>query len=487
MNFTYMKTNITKFIILYFVLLISFIFISYKFFIGDFIYLEKTQNINNINSLVNNIDKNLKNISSTAHDYSQWDDSYEFAKNKNKAYIYENFREGALTLEGLDLDAMIYLGLDNKVFFSKYRNDFLQKNKEDFENYLIKKFKNKNTVDSIVNYNSNFIYLSKSKILRSDLRGDARGYIITIQLLNNMDFLEEHSLFNKIKISTRKSLQNDFEMNLTFLKNVKIKTQLKSDSIVNYINFYTQEEEYIITLISKNSNNIIQKGKRTILLFNLVISIILLFIFFFIYKNQFLIENQNSMLNKEVENRTELLNKAYSKLKDKNSKLYALANIDSLTKIRNRRNYFIKSEVLLKNAIKLNKNLFVLLIDLDYFKKINDTYGHAAGDKVLIRFCKIVSSIIDEETIFGRIGGEEFSITFYDISSEKVHTIAEEIRNRCANEELNIDDKIIRFTVSMGLTPRADFTNIDKIMHNSDNLLYEAKNSGRNKLIRTNR
>ena len=87
-------------------------------------------------------------------------------------------------------------------------------------------------------------------------------------------------------------------------------------------------------------------------IFNFLISIILFFILYFIYKNQYLIENQNILLNKEIERRTKQLNKAFRKLKDKNNELFTLANIDSLTKIRNRRSYFIESENLLNIAIQ---------------------------------------------------------------------------------------------------------------------------------------
>ncbi len=487
MRFKYIRTNIVKFILSYFILIISFIFISYKFFLDDFIYLEKMQNLNNVNSLLHDIDGNLKNISGTTHDYSQWDDTYTFAQDKNKNYIYENFRDGTATLEGINIDAMLYLDIENRVFFSKYRNSFLESNKKDFEKYISSNLKNKNVVDTIINYKSKFLYLSKSEILKSDFTGKPKGYLISVKLSENKDFLINYSLFDEIKISTHDSIQNNLEINLAFLKNVKIQTYYENDMIINHINFYNFDGEYLISLISKNNSNIVLKGKKTILLFNLLISLILFLVFFYIYKSQYLIENQNSLLNEEVANRTKLLNMAYDKLKSKNNELFTLANIDSLTKIRNRRSYFIKSEELLSKAIKFNHNLHVLLIDLDHFKTINDTYGHNVGDKVLISFCNIVSSIIDKKIVFGRIGGEEFSLTFYNKTDEEVTKISEEIRDTCSNAEIKIDNKVVKFTVSMGLASREDFDNIDKILHNSDKLLYQAKKSGRNKLIRTNR
>ena len=128
------------------------------------------------------------------------------------------------------------------------------------------------------------------------------------------------------------------------------------------------------------------------------------------------------------------------------------------------------------------------MIDLDYFKLINDKYGHAIGDKVLIEFCFIVNSIIDDGIIFGRIGGEEFCITFFDKDIEIVENIAEKIRNNCANKQIILENnEILNFTISMGLSCRDNFDDIDKILQKSDELLYEAKETGRNRLIRVHR
>ena len=232
----------------------------------------------------------------------------------------------------------------------------------------------------------------------------------------------------------------------------------------------------------------VNNAKKTIYTFNFIVSIVLFLVFYFIYKNQYLIQTRNDVLNKEVTRRTRQLDKAFRKLKDKNKELYSLAHIDSLTKIRNRRSFFIESEELLNSAIKNDKNLCVLMIDLDHFKSINDKYGHSIGDKVLIEFCLIVNSIIDEKAIFGRIGGEEFCITFFNKDIESVENIAEKIRNNCANKQIILENnEILNFTISMGLSCRDNFDNIDKILQKSDELLYEAKKTGRNRLIRFHR
>lgn len=487
MKIKYFRTYIFYFIISYILLLFFLFFTSYKFFLNDFLLLEKIQNENNIKNFLTTIDNDLKNLKSTANDYSNWDDTYEFIKDKNKEYIYENFREGSQTLKNLNIDSMIYLNLEQEVVFSIYDNKDLENNKNDFEKFIITKFKEKDDLNSIVNFNSSFLYLSKSEILKSDKTGEKRGYIIAIKLLNNKQLFNK-TIFSKIEISNEKELSADLKLNLQVLENIKIKTETTTHDILNGIHFFDYKNEYVISIKTSNQRELVNNGKKTIYIFNFIVSLVLFLVLYFIYKNQYLIQTRNYILNKEVEKRTRQRDKAFEKLKVKNKELYALANIDYLTKIKNRRSFFIKSQEALNNAIKKNQNFSILMIDLDNFKSINDKYGHPIGDKVLIEFCNIVNSIIDNEAIFGRIGGEEFCITFFDKDIEIVNNIAENIRESCAKKQILLENsEILNFTISLGLSSRDDFNNIDKILQKSDELLYEAKEKGRNRLIRMHR
>lgn len=487
MSIQYIRSNIFFFIISYLLLFIFVFFTSYKFFVNDFMLLEKIQNESNLKTFLNNVNNDLENLKNITNDYAKWDDTYIFAKDKNEKYIYENFREGTLTLQNLKIQGIIYLNLKEEVLFSTYSNEELKAKKNSFEKYIIDKFKEKDDLSTIINFDSEFLYLAKSEILKSDDSGNVRGFVVTIKNLDN-DFLEKnHSIFKEINITNKKSEKFDTEFHLTTLKNVKITVDTDSKFIINNINFFDYNNEYIISINSFNFRDIVEHGKETIYIFNLIFSIILFLIFFYMYKNQYLVETQNEMLNKEVSKRTRQLDKAFRKLKNKNQELYNLANIDYLTKIKNRRSFFIQSEQALEKAIKNNHNLCILMIDIDFFKSINDTYGHSVGDKVLMEFCMIVDSSIEEDAIFGRIGGEEFCITFYDKTIIDVNKIAEDIRNKCETNEIIINNQKIKFTVSMGLSCRENMNNIDKILQKSDELLYEAKNSGRNRLIRTNR
>ena len=291
------------------------------------------------------------------------------------------------------------------------------------------------------------------------------------------------SIFKTISISDNYLESANEKLDFEYL-NTKTKVDLQPNYLINNIQFFNKNNEFIISLVTTNERDIINNSKRTIYIFNLIVFLIMGVIFLFIYKNQYLIVNQNRILNEEVERRTRQLHLAYGKLDEKNKELYEYANTDSLTKIRNRRNYFIESKKLLESSILENRYFHILMIDIDNFKKINDRFGHANGDKVLINFCNIVNSIIDKDMIFGRIGGEEFCITFYNKDINEITQISETIRETCAKSEMIEDANKITFTVSMGLSSRNDLKDIDKILQKADELLYLAKGNGKNRLIR---
>jgi len=482
MNLKLIKVNVPLFISSYLTIILIFLFVSYKFIISDFISLEKSQNQNNINTILKSMNTNIENISNIMDDYSKWDDSYDFILNQNKDYIYENFREGTNTLEDLDIDFIIYSNKQQQVLFSKYKNKNLELEHELFETDVLKKFKNLKHTNTIMKFKSHYLYLVKAEILKSDETGETSGWITSGKIITNESLNQISKAFTTIKISDFSTKETDSIVSLPYLKNVKITTSVNSENLNNIIQFYV--DNYIFSLITENKRDIINNGKKTIFTFNLIVDIFLLIIFYIIYKNQIMLIQNNKLLELKVNRRTKQLSHSLRKIKVKNKELYTQANIDSLTQIKNRRSYFKKSESLLKEAIKEEKSFSILMIDIDHFKKVNDTYGHAIGDMVLIEFCAIINTIIEDD-VFGRIGGEEFCITFFDKDEKEMNIIAEKIRLKCEESSLMIEDKTINFTVSLGLSCRENFDNVDEILQVSDELLYKAKKGGRNRLIRS--
>lgn len=484
MKYKYIKFNIVYFLILYILLCGIVFYTSNKFFLNDFLAIEKEQNKNSIETFLNVINKNIESLTNSTNDYANWDDTYEFMKNKNKKYIYANFREGSHTLAEINLDSIMYVNTKDKIVYSQYDNEYLNANKKEFESFLIEKFKSVNNINTIINFNSKFVYVFKSQVKMSDKTGENVGYIVTSKLLNAEALSKRYAIFESVKIGNVLDNKFDFDIKLNYL-DTKVTLFMDDNYLVNNIQFFDEKNEYIISLSATSQRNLIKNSKKTMVIFNLIVFVIMFFIFFFIYKNQSLINNQNELLNKRVERRTKRLRYAYKKISEKNKELYTLANMDSLTKIRNRRKYFIESKALLEKAITNNQNFDIAIIDIDNFKKINDKFGHSVGDEVLITFCDIVNGLIDKNIPFGRIGGEEFCITFYDKKEDEVNEICENIRKKCEKYNLNIDGGFLTFTISLGLSSKNNSNEtIDKILQRADALLYEAKNSGKNRLIR---
>ncbi|RHW76593.1 GGDEF domain-containing protein [Colwellia sp. RSH04] len=164
--------------------------------------------------------------------------------------------------------------------------------------------------------------------------------------------------------------------------------------------------------------------------------------------------------------------------------LQMLANTDSLTGLSNRRFAFSQAEKYLTQAKKIKNNFAVIMFDVDFFKHVNDEYGHTAGDTVLKSLSVLACGYIRANDIIGRIGGEEFLIILPGASSEQAKVIAERIR--CATEDLIVtnDNQEIKITASFGvahLTQKEE--SFSEIFNNADTALYQAKEQGRNKVV----
>lgn len=160
------------------------------------------------------------------------------------------------------------------------------------------------------------------------------------------------------------------------------------------------------------------------------------------------------------------------------------ANTDALTGLYNRRYFFRHAEKEFSRAKRHGLAMTVISIDIDYFKKINDKYGHPVGDKVLIEMSHNILKSLRQEDILARIGGEEFSIILPNTSLDKAKPVAQRICqtknkfviNEDSHEEINVQ-------VSVGLvTMRASDINFDDLFVRADNALYQAKGMGRNRV-----
>lgn len=164
--------------------------------------------------------------------------------------------------------------------------------------------------------------------------------------------------------------------------------------------------------------------------------------------------------------------------------LERLATTDSLTGLYNRRSYFELANKELRRSIRYKQPLALLMMDLDHFKAVNDTYGHQMGDTVLRRFAEVLKYNLREEDLIGRIGGEEFSAVLVSSEEQGAYQVAERIRKGWMEESFDLLDKQVSFTVSIGISIILnEQESIEDVMDRADVGLYNAKRSGRNCVI----
>jgi diguanylate cyclase (GGDEF)-like protein len=161
-------------------------------------------------------------------------------------------------------------------------------------------------------------------------------------------------------------------------------------------------------------------------------------------------------------------------------KLKYNASHDPLTKIYNRKAFFEIAEEIYELSKRENNELSVLLLDIDHFKKINDTYGHLIGDEVLKFISNNISSLLRKSDLFARYGGEEFIALLPNTKLNDAKKIAQKINNYIYNNPYVDKKHTIKLSISIGIADKKEENNFIEIVNKSDNALYIAKNNGRN-------
>lgn len=166
--------------------------------------------------------------------------------------------------------------------------------------------------------------------------------------------------------------------------------------------------------------------------------------------------------------------------------IYKLTTIDGLTQVYNKR-YFVETlEREMGRAQRYKRELVLIMFDIDHFKKINDTYGHLAGDSVLKELAGTVKDHTRREDMLSRYGGEEFAIVLPELDLSNAKIFAEKIRGLVESTPFKFEDTIISVTISLGvalLPKELSSRESDQFIKIADQNLYKAKKQGRNRVI----
>jgi diguanylate cyclase (GGDEF)-like protein len=168
---------------------------------------------------------------------------------------------------------------------------------------------------------------------------------------------------------------------------------------------------------------------------------------------------------------------------DLSSRMKYQANSDPLTNLLNRRGFYYKANLMVKRAKDKSVPISIIITDIDYFKQINDTYGHKAGDLVLKKLAAVFQKHISKEDIVARIGGEEFVLLLYSKEINETKTIAEKIREHVQNLTVTFENQNLSVTLSFGIVELlAGQASFETKLNEADKALYNAKRLGRNRV-----
>lgn len=166
--------------------------------------------------------------------------------------------------------------------------------------------------------------------------------------------------------------------------------------------------------------------------------------------------------------------------------LQTLATTDALTGLMNRRETMRMGEDEVARAVRYRTPLSLMMLDIDHFKRVNDTWGHPTGDRAIQALAQAMLSVVREHDVVGRYGGEEFLILLPHTDAQAVNTVAERLRAlvESSTQVLSDQGETVRFTVSIGVATQTDKAeSLARLIALADNALYQAKAEGRNRVI----
>ena len=164
-----------------------------------------------------------------------------------------------------------------------------------------------------------------------------------------------------------------------------------------------------------------------------------------------------------------------------------LASHDPLTGLHNRRAFQERGQALWSTSARGHRPLSMILLDLDYFKQVNDTHGHATGDQALVMSAQLLTKACRAGDVLARWGGEEFILLLPETDIEQACVFAERLRQEFVEQKVHTEHQTLQITASFGVAQRGAHTNLEALIKSADVALYEAKHAGRNQVQRARR
>ena len=175
----------------------------------------------------------------------------------------------------------------------------------------------------------------------------------------------------------------------------------------------------------------------------------------------------------------------HESLKEKNRQLKELANRDGLTGLYNHRYFQETISRDFQKALRYHESLSCVMLDIDHFKKFNDTYGHQTGDMVIKTLGGLIDKLTRDSDLSARYGGEEFVLLMYHTASREAFMVTERLRNAVEQHKFQADNQVLTVTISLGVVsfPHPEIADAKALIECADKALYRAKEEGRNRVV----
>ena len=303
--------------------------------------------------------------------------------------------------------------------------------------------------------------------------------------LNTVDLFIEDEFLGKLKVSGKLAqdrklgigVRNDEPLLLSIFE--KLVSSLSQEQINNIT-----EKKTLIKYVEKVDYDLLKW----------ILFIVFMVVLAFLYR-QSVLKSLNKKLNRKVAVKTKALlylnaslelkiQERTKKIEHSKELLQSVAYRDSLTGIFNRHYLLEKSDSFFQESNLLNTPLSILLIDIDYFKKVNDVYGHLTGDRILKYFVSNIQKELRADDLFARYGGEEFILLLPKTNLDESSKVAEKLRRIIEKNPYNTDtlDTVINITISIGASQYQQGETLEKLIDKADSALYLAKEGGRNQV-----
>ncbi len=473
---------------------------QYKFYLNTYRKIEETIINNTFETIQRSIENEINHLSLLCRDWANWDDTYTFMTGDMPGYMESNLIPETFIMNDTNLKLFIDNSGKTKYMGQYFGDDADVQELPESEILIIKNLrffkKNENENSGIILTSAGIMMFSFQDILKSDGTGPPAGILFFGRLLSEkrLDTIRSQLSMN-FRVSTISADSTASSGNeLAVIYNDG--TVLASARMNDYFG------KSIMMIEFENPTIVLNQGKKTIqesISFFVFSFILFLIVLYFFLKHVLIVplkrlssHAENILVNAELTEKIELksndeisqlyesFNTMLERISLKEKELVNLATTDGLTGIYNHRyamNY-------LSGRIEYFKRyggvLSILLFDLDFFKEVNDTWGHQAGDEVLREIAQIIHTSIRNTDIAARYGGEEFLVILENQQNEQAHYVAEKIRKII---ELSLlGSKKIKVTVSCGVSTYMPQIDIEQLIRKADDLLYKAKGKGRNRV-----